>query len=280
MLALLALAELLGMSLWFAASAVSAPLSSALEPHPLRDRLAHHGGAGGVRGGHRGLGLLNLADVVPARVLFAAAAVLGAAANAALLALPDGEAGYRGALVCRFVTGIALAGVYPPAMKMVATWFRSARGLAVGTLVGALTIGKATPYLVHAIPGAGVRPCSSPPPPPPSSPRCSWRWGYREGPFPFPARPFSWGLTGRSSASAGGASPRAATSGTCGSCTRVDLAARLHRGERRRARVARRRSGARGGGGVGGGLRGARGGGAGLRVGRASSPTGADARRS
>ena len=43
-------------------------------------------------------------------------------------------------------------------MKMISTWFKSQRGLAVGTVVGALTVGKAGPYLVHAIPGAGVTP--------------------------------------------------------------------------------------------------------------------------
>ncbi|OYV67864.1 MAG: hypothetical protein B7Z72_09160, partial [Gemmatimonadetes bacterium 21-71-4] len=56
----------------------------------------------------------------------------------------------------RLATGFALAGVYPPAMKMISTWFRSQRGLGIGTVVGALTVGKASPYLVHAFPGAGV----------------------------------------------------------------------------------------------------------------------------
>jgi hypothetical protein len=60
------------------------------------------------------------------------------------------------ALVTRFATGFFLAGVYPPAMKMAATWFRARRGLAVGTVVGALTVGKGVPYLVHAVPGVGV----------------------------------------------------------------------------------------------------------------------------
>jgi len=53
--------------------------------------------------------------------------------------------------VLRFLTGMFLAGVYPPAMKILATWFRHGRGLALGVLVGALTLGKATPYLVNGI---------------------------------------------------------------------------------------------------------------------------------
>jgi MFS family permease len=184
------------MSLWFAASAVSPRYQALWSLTPSETGWLTTVVQVGFVAGTAASALLNLADVVPARVLFAAAAVLGAAANAALLALPDGEAGYRGALVCRLVTGVALAGVYPPAMKMVATWFRSARGLAVGTLVGALTIGKATPYLVHAIPGGGIRPVLLAASASALLAALLVAVGYREGPFPFPARPFSWGLTG------------------------------------------------------------------------------------
>src|SRR5690606_40009072 len=97
--------------------------------------------------------LLNFADVWPARWYFAGSALIGAVANAALTAAPD----YSTALLLRFLTGFFLAGVYPPAMKMIATWFRSARGLAIGTIVGALTLGKATPYLTRALEGADLQ---------------------------------------------------------------------------------------------------------------------------
>jgi MFS family permease len=83
--------------------------------------------------------LLNLADIVPARLLFAASATAGALANGWLA----GADSLTSALVSRFLAGACLAGVYPPAMKMAATWFRERRGLAVGTVVGALTVGKA-----------------------------------------------------------------------------------------------------------------------------------------
>jgi sugar phosphate permease len=89
-----------------------------------------------------------------------------------------------------------LAGVYPPAMKMISTWFRARRGMAVGTVVGALTVGKATPYLVNAIPGAGIEPvvltASAG-----AVVAAALVWlGYRDGPYPFLPRPFSWGLVG------------------------------------------------------------------------------------
>src|ERR687895_2352894 len=153
MLALLAIAELLGMSLWFAASAVSTSLGGQWE-------ISTSTGSAwlmtavqlGFVAGTAVAAVLNLADVVPAVRYFAASATLAAIANAALLAAP----GFRLALATRFLTGFFLAGVYPPAMKMVATWFRARRGLAIGTVVGALTIGKATPYLVLATVGSAA----------------------------------------------------------------------------------------------------------------------------
>jgi MFS family permease len=44
-----------------------------------------------------------------------------------------------------------MAGAYPPAMKIMATWFREGRGLAIGILIGALTVGSATPHLVRGL---------------------------------------------------------------------------------------------------------------------------------
>jgi MFS family permease len=52
----------------------------------------------------------------------------------------------------RVLTGITLAGVYPPGMKLMATWCREDRGLGIGLLVGALTLGSATPHLLNALP--------------------------------------------------------------------------------------------------------------------------------
>src|SRR5256714_8536500 len=79
-------------------------------------------------------------------------------------------------------------------MKMISTWFRARRGLAVGTVVGALTVGKAGPYLIHAVPGAGTVPVVL------SASMAAFIAALlillfdREGPFPSPPRPFSWGL--------------------------------------------------------------------------------------
>jgi len=137
--------------------------------------------------------VLNLADIVPARVLFAVSAALAALANAALLVAP----GYASALAVRFLTGAFLAGVYPPGMKMVATWFRSARGLAIGTVVGALTVGKATPWLIKAAGGADLATVVSGASLAGLAASLVVATLYRDGPYPFPSRPFEWARVGR-----------------------------------------------------------------------------------
>ena len=190
MLVLLACAELLGMSLWFAASAVGAQLGARWHLNASSLGWLTAVVQLGFVLGTAFSALLNLADIIPARLLFSLSALIGAVANAALLQ----SASYRGLLVCRLLTGFALAGVYPPAMKMISTWFRARRGLAVGAVVGALTVGKAGPYLVHAIPGAGVEPVILSATFAAVTAAVLVLFFYHDGPFPFPARPFSWTL--------------------------------------------------------------------------------------
>lgn len=153
-LVLLAVAELLGMSLWFSASASLPALKaewglteSAAAWLTLAVQL-------GFVAGTLASALGNLPDVLSARRLFAVSALLGAAANAAFAL---GAHGPALGLPLRFASGFFLAGVYPPGMKIMATWFRRGRGLALGVLVGALTLGKASPYLVNALGSANWR---------------------------------------------------------------------------------------------------------------------------
>ena len=97
--------------------------------------------------GSVGTALLNLPDRLEPRRLIAGSAVAAAAANAALL-LTDGLAT---ALPARFLVGVALAGVYGPGVRLVATHFERGRGAATGVVVGALTLGSATPHLVRGL---------------------------------------------------------------------------------------------------------------------------------
>jgi MFS family permease len=154
-LAALSLAELLALSLWFSASAVLPSLRTDWQ-------LSDAGAAGltiavqlGFIAGTLASALGNLPDVWSPRHLMAASALLGAVANAAVALWVDT---LGSALALRFVTGVAMAGAYPPAMKIMATWFREGRGMAIGILVGALTVGSATPWLVRGVTTLAWRP--------------------------------------------------------------------------------------------------------------------------
>ncbi|MGK7313526.1 MAG: MFS transporter [Candidatus Longimicrobiales bacterium M2_2A_002] len=191
-LALLSGAELLGMSLWFTASAVSPQLAGMWGLTGSQAGWLTTAVQIGFVAGTAVAAGLNLADILPERPYFAASAALGAAANLAIVVAP----GYEVALALRFLTGFFLAGVYPPAMKMIATWFKSGRGLAIGTIVGALTVGKATPYLVHAFAEASVAFVVGTASAGAVVAALLVLIGYRSGPYPFERRPFSWNLVG------------------------------------------------------------------------------------
>ena len=191
-LLVVSLALLLGMSGWFTATAVAPELQA-------RWGLSDTGVGWltttvqlGFVAGTAAAAVLNLADLVSSRRFFAACALAGAAANALLLLSP----GPGWALATRFLTGFFLAGVYPPGMKMIATWFRSARGLAIGTAVGALTVGKAMPYLLKAMGGPALAPVVLGASVAGLLAALLVTATYRDGPYPFERRPFSWGLVG------------------------------------------------------------------------------------
>ena len=151
-LLLLALAELLAMATWFSATAVLPALTQqwALDDGG-RAWLTMSVQFGYVAGALLST-LTNLADRLPGSRLFAVSAVLAGTATALipLLAQSVGPA-----LLLRFLTGLFLAGVYPVGMKIMATWTRADRGLAIGLLVGALVLGSASPHVLNGL-GAGL----------------------------------------------------------------------------------------------------------------------------
>ena len=151
-ISLLALTELLGMSVWFSASAVVPALTSAWGLGPAGQAWLTMSVQLGFVAGALVSALLNLADRVPARILFASSAILAGAVTALI---PLAAGGPGPAAVLRFLTGFLLAGVYPVGMKIMATWTRDDRGFGIGLLVGALTVGSATPHLLKAAGGVG-----------------------------------------------------------------------------------------------------------------------------
>jgi MFS family permease len=151
-LAIIATAELLAMGLWFSASAVVPQLREQWSLTPSASGWLVASVQLGFVTGALASALLNLSDRVDTRHLIAACAAAGAAFNAAIALLDPGLAA---ALALRFATGAMLAGVYPPGMKLVATWCLHDRGFGIGVLIGAITVGSALPHLVNALPVFG-----------------------------------------------------------------------------------------------------------------------------
>ena len=146
-LVLLAVAVVLSMSPWFSTAAVMPQLrklwrldSNAASWLTISVQLGFVFGA-------LLSSVLNLADRVRPRRLILVGSVSAAVANMGVVQ----GGGYGPALISRFVTGAALAFVYPPAVKAVSGWYRTGRGLAIGVTIGALTTGSALPHLVNAV---------------------------------------------------------------------------------------------------------------------------------
>ena len=151
MLALVAAGQFFGMTLWFSATAAAPAIAAEFSITGAGTAWLTMAVQAGFVAGTLVSALLNLADVFNARRLFAFGCIAGAAANAAITL---GET--PGAIVAlRFLTGAALACVYPPGMKIAAGWFLERRGAALGIVVGALTIGSAFPHFL-AWAAAGV----------------------------------------------------------------------------------------------------------------------------
>ena len=149
MLAVVGVSLILSMTTWFSATAIAPDLTSIF--HLTAAGASWLTGAVqlGFVAAALALGVSGLIDTWPSRGLIAGASLLAGVANLAILAVPDATSLFA----ARFVTGAALAGVYPPALKLIATWFVTARGLAMGAAIGALTLGSSTPYFVKAVGG-------------------------------------------------------------------------------------------------------------------------------
>lgn len=148
-LTLLSIACLLAMGLWFSASALAPQLTaqwglSGSEQSWLTMSVQLGFVVGGLISA-----ILNLADRYSLTRFIGISALVAAGANAAIAAF---DVSVSVAIALRFLTGAALAGVYPPGMKFIATWCREDRGLFIGVLIGALSIGSASPHLLNALP--------------------------------------------------------------------------------------------------------------------------------
>lgn len=182
------------MTLWFSATAAAPAISTHFGLTTAGTAWLTMTVQAGFVAGTLVSAITNLADLINPRRLFVIGCAAGASANA-LIALADSPALV---FALRFITGAALAFVYPPGLKIVAGWFRDRRGAALGLVVGALTLGSAFPHLL-AWAAADIR----------------WRealWvssalaigggglvalGVRDGPYVTPSAPFDPRAVGR-----------------------------------------------------------------------------------
>ena len=153
-IAALAVAQVLALAPWFSGTAVVPALRAAGAIGEFQAAAFTSAVQIGFVAGTFTSAVLGLADRLDPRRFAMAAAFLAGVANAGLLAVDPSS---WSALALRFVTGMAMAGVYPVGMKIAASWARGDLGLLVGLLVGALALGSASPHLVAALGGIDWR---------------------------------------------------------------------------------------------------------------------------
>ena len=152
-LMLMSIVLLFSVSTWFSASAVIPQLRDLWELNPTSSAWLTIAVQIGFVTGAIISSLFNLADILAPRHIIFGGAVGAAIANLLL----DVAGGPAVGISLRFATGFFIAGVYPPAFKLMSTWFREGRGLALGILAGALVIGNGLPHLVNGLGGLDWR---------------------------------------------------------------------------------------------------------------------------
>jgi len=182
-------AQLFALTLWFSASAVAPQLEETWQLSVGEVTWLTLTVQLGFVAGALGIAISGVADSIPARRLFAVSAIAAAGVNGALLLVTASIVPL--AFVLRFATGILLAGVYPSGLKVMAGWFQAGRGMALGALVGALTIGSATPHLVRGL-GADWRGVIVVASALTLVAASMMTVGVRDGPFEAAVSPFSW----------------------------------------------------------------------------------------
>ena len=153
-LALLCVVVVAGMSPWFATAAALPDMAREGAISPARQALLSSGVQAGFVIGALISAIMGLADRFDPRRVIAVAALINAVATAGLFIAPLGS---DAAIALRVITGAGFAGIYPPGMKIAVGWGLKDRGLLVGALVAALTLGSGSPHLVAWLGGAEWR---------------------------------------------------------------------------------------------------------------------------
>ncbi len=185
-LALLAVTLVLSMTTWFSASAVTPQLREEWDLSSTAAAWLTIAVQLGFVGGALVSSFLNLADVVSPKHVILGGTIGATTANGLLELAGGGDIG----MALRFATGFFLAGVYPPALKLMATWFQRDRGLALGILVGAIVLGQAMPHLINGLGGLDWRVVIYTTSALTLAGGLITEFAVREGPHPFPTATF------------------------------------------------------------------------------------------
>ena len=153
-LALLLIAEIGAMSLWFVSAAILPEMTAEADLAPWRAALLSSAVQIGFVAGALALAVHGTADRFDPRRVFALSAALAGTATLMFLIAPIG--GWA-QVALRAATGFCLAGVYPVGMKIAVGWTVRRRGLVVGLLVAALTLGSGAPHGLALIGGPDWR---------------------------------------------------------------------------------------------------------------------------
>ena len=192
-LLLLAVTLVLSMTTWFSASAVVPQLRAEWNLSDSAAAWLTIAVKLGFVCGALVSSFLNLADVISPRHVILGGSIGAATANGLLEIADDGAIG----ILLRFATGFFLAGIYPPALKLMSTWFRKGRGTALGILVGAIIVGQAMPHLVNGLGGLDWHMVIYATSALTLAGGLIAEFAVREGPFPFPAATFDPRQAGR-----------------------------------------------------------------------------------
>ena len=147
-IAVIALAQLFGTSLWFSANAAMHDLQMSWHLTASGMGWLTNSVQAGFIVGTLISAFTGIADRLPTSRVFAACGLFGAALNA-LFAMCS--SGFASAVLFRFGVGVALADIYPLGMKLLVTWAPARAAQTLAWLVAMLTLGTAS---VHAIRGA------------------------------------------------------------------------------------------------------------------------------
>ena len=142
------IAEVFAMSLWFSASAVSGTLTAVTDLSQSEMPIITSSVQIGFVVGALLSATLGLQDRFNPRAIFSISAGLASTLNV-LFVFSVHLIIF--AFVLRFLTGLFLAGIYPVAVQFISSWFPQKRGLAIGLLIGGLTMGSALPEFVEGL---------------------------------------------------------------------------------------------------------------------------------